>query len=131
MQAMPTIQLLLDLDYSLCNAMMLPFKFKPSVRSFGLAPVQLKLNFKKQIEKVKPNMNKLIVTCFCLTLFSLGMFFGALMSDYEWYRMLTDKSFECSVLDSSKICKAKIDLQQAAQNLNDISVTSDGGSNDL
>lgn len=56
MQAMPTIQMLLDLDYSLCNAMMLPFKFKKPLRSFGLAPLQLKLNFKKQPKKVKPNL---------------------------------------------------------------------------
>lgn len=42
---MPTIQLLLDLDYSLCNAMRLPFKFKPAKRFFGAEPNQLRFTF--------------------------------------------------------------------------------------
>ena len=129
MQTMPIIQLLLDLDYSLCNAMTFPFKFKRLKPCFGLAPKQLTLNFKTLPKRIKPTMSKLIIVCIALTIFSLGMFTGALMADYEWYRLLTDKTFQCSALDSTKICKAKIKLQKAAENLNDISVTSDRGSN--
>jgi hypothetical protein len=129
MQAMPIIQMLLDLDYPLCNSMMLPFKFTPVKRSFGLAPNQLKLSFKQQPTRNKPHMTKLIMICIVFTLFGLGMFTGALMADHEWYRLLTDETFKCSLLDSSKICKAKVKLQKTAQNLNELSVTSDGGSN--
>jgi len=127
MQAMPIIQMLLDLDYTLCNSMGLPFKFKAVKRSFGIAPKQLRLNFKKQPTRKKLQMTKLIMICIAFTLFSFGMFTGALMADYEWYRLLTDETFTCSPLDSTKICKAKVTLQLAAKNLNDISVTSDGG----
>jgi len=129
MQAMPVIQMLLDLDFSLCNTMMLPFKCKSVKRSFGLVPYQLRLNFKKQPTRKKPHMTKLIMICIALVLFSFGMFAGALMADYEWYRLLNDEKFKCSFLDSSKICKAKVKLQKATKNLNELSVISDGGSN--
>ena len=124
---MPIIQMLLDLDYTLCKSMLLSFKFNPVKHSFGIAPKQLKLNFKKQPKRNKPQMTKLIMICIAFTLFSFGMFTGALMADYEWYRLLNDDTFKCSTLDSSKICKAKVKLQNAANNLNDIGVTSDGG----
>ncbi len=42
---MPTIQMLLELDYSMCNAMILPLKFKRVKRVFGAKPNQLKFTF--------------------------------------------------------------------------------------
>ncbi len=42
---MPTTQLLLDLDYALCNAMKIPFKFKRPQRVFGAKPNQLNFKF--------------------------------------------------------------------------------------
>ncbi len=42
---MPTTQLLLDLDYSLCNAMNIPFKFKRLKRVFDNKPNQFTFKF--------------------------------------------------------------------------------------
>jgi len=42
---MPTIQMLLELDYSLCDAMKIPFKFKRLKRVFGNKPNQFKFKF--------------------------------------------------------------------------------------
>ena len=46
MLAMPTIQLELDLDFSMCGSMKLSLKVKRVKCSFGKAPKQAKFTFK-------------------------------------------------------------------------------------
>lgn len=51
MFSMPTIQLKLDLDFSLCGSLQFLFKTKAVKRAFGIAPIQLTLNFNKVADK--------------------------------------------------------------------------------
>ncbi|PCI54389.1 MAG: hypothetical protein COB45_08395 [Gammaproteobacteria bacterium] len=53
-----------------------------------------------------------------ITLFSLGMFCGALMSDIEWYKTLTNEVAKCSVLDTKELCDAKINFNKAIKEFN-------------
>ncbi|PHR84504.1 MAG: hypothetical protein COA59_06000 [Colwellia sp.] len=63
-------------------------------------------------------MNILIAISFQISIFSVGMFCGALMSDIEWYDTLTNEVAKCSVLDTKELCDAKINFNKAIKEFN-------------
>ena len=76
-------------------------------------------------------MKILMVIAMQISIFGLGMFCGALMSDIEWYDTLTNETATCSALDSKELCDAKIKFNQAIKEFNKTTVTSDEVLNDL
>ena len=63
-------------------------------------------------------MDKLFITGVMVSVFGIGMFCGAIMSDIEWYETLTSDVVKCSTMDSVKLCDAKIKFHKAVQEFN-------------
>jgi len=63
-------------------------------------------------------MNILITVGLQITIFSLGMFCGALIADIEWYDTLTNDFAKCSILDTQQLCDAKIKFNKAIKEFN-------------
>ncbi len=76
-------------------------------------------------------MKILMMIAMQISIFGLGMFCGALMSDIEWYDTLSNEFVECSALDSKKLCDAKKKFHQAIKEFNEAAITSDEVLNDL
>ncbi len=76
-------------------------------------------------------MKILINMAMQISIFGIGMFCGALMSDIEWYDTLTNEFVKCSALDSKELCDAKIKFHKAIKEINQSTVTSDEVLNDL
>jgi len=73
-------------------------------------------------------MTGIITTTFIIfTTYSIGMFAGAILSDYEWLKMIETNQIKCYPLDPTEVCIRKAKIQHELNIQNKSKVTSDQG----